>query len=381
MPERMSDGDETVTGGASADGVDPPSAGSIDLSGRQPDEFDDYFEIARNPGQLVNIDRLFTRETFEGLVLIFAGLLVLIWPDEGPAVTAKIIGAVLITVAVIDISRELRRHGLRRMAGPLAFGRLAWLGVGIVLVAWPDATASVILNLVVLVIAIDGIRSLAGMLSGWRLAEDWTWPLASGLFKLTLAAALWVAGDTMFDLAVAIAAGVAILAGAITVVTNLRADTEDEITIRDTGGIMLVWLDGRAQTADDRQVLYQKLFYEGDTAGRRLSRFFVLMFFAATIASFGVIQDSTAVVIGAMLIAPLMTPLMGTAASVIMGWPRRASRSAATAFFGALLAVGIGLIVAFAFPIGLSLEANTQITSRVSPTLIDMAIALAAGAR
>ncbi|MFT4655910.1 MAG: putative membrane protein [Ilumatobacter sp.] len=48
-------------------------------------------------------------------------------------------------------------------------------------------------------------------------------------------------------------------------------------------------------------------------------RFGILMTFAAA----GVIADSTAVVIGAMLIAPLMTPLMGMALSLAMGWPNR----------------------------------------------------------
>jgi uncharacterized membrane protein len=61
------------------------------------------------------------------------------------------------------------------------------------------------------------------------------------------------------------------------------------------------------------------LLYEGDTAQTRMIRFGILMTFAAA----GVIADSTAVVIGAMLIAPLMTPLMGLALSLAMGWPNR----------------------------------------------------------
>ena len=45
------------------------------------------------------------------------------------------------------------------------------------------------------------------------------------------------------------------------------------------------------------------------------------MFFATWIAALGVIADSTATVIGAMLIAPLMTPIMATAAALVMGQP------------------------------------------------------------
>ena len=50
-------------------------------------------------------------------------------------------------------------------------------------------------------------------------------------------------------------------------------------------------------------------------------------------------QERTAVVIGAMLIAPLITPLMGIAISVVMGWPNRLARSAAVAAVGVLLAL------------------------------------------
>jgi nucleotide-binding universal stress UspA family protein len=39
--------------------------------------------------------------------------------------------------------------------------------------------------------------------------------------------------------------------------------------------------------------------------------FFALMFLATTIAGLGLIQNSTAVVVGAMLVAPLMTPIVG----------------------------------------------------------------------
>ena len=59
-----------------------------------------------------------------------------------------------------------------------------------------------------------------------------------------------------------------------------------------------------------------------------MTRFAVLMFFLGVIATGGVLTDSTAVVIGAMLIAPLMTPLMAIAISIVMGWPNRLARSA-----------------------------------------------------
>ena len=49
--------------------------------------------------------------------------------------------------------------------------------------------------------------------------------------------------------------------------------------------------------------------------------FFVLMALSTTIAAVGLIQNSSAVVIGAMLVAPLMTPLLGLGLALVQGNP------------------------------------------------------------
>lgn len=60
----------------------------------------------------------------------------------------------------------------------------------------------------------------------------------------------------------------------------------------------------------------RKMFISGPQSARRLTNFFVLLLLAAVIATFGLISDSTASVIGAMIVAPLMGPIMATAAAV-----------------------------------------------------------------
>ena len=67
-----------------------------------------------------------------------------------------------------------------------------------------------------------------------------------------------------------------------------------------------------------------KLFFEGERRRPYLERFFVLLILATIIATAGIIGDSTATVIGAMIIAPLMTPIMAMAAALIMGNMKRA---------------------------------------------------------
>ena len=48
-------------------------------------------------------------------------------------------------------------------------------------------------------------------------------------------------------------------------------------------------------------------------------RFYAMVAASTAIATFGLIQDSAAVVIGAMLVAPLMTPIFGIALGLVQG--------------------------------------------------------------
>lgn len=57
--------------------------------------------------------------------------------------------------------------------------------------------------------------------------------------------------------------------------------------------------------------LRDELFLDTGEVSRKLSRFWVLLMLAATIATAGILTESTATVIGAMIVAPLGTPIMG----------------------------------------------------------------------
>lgn len=85
-------------------------------------------------------------------------------------------------------------------------------------------------------------------------------------------------------------------------------------------------------------------------------------------------------VIGAMLVAPLMVPILGLAGALISGWRRQAVQSAALIIGGVLAAVVVSYALSAWAPQVLSLETNAQISSRVNPSLMDILIAIAAGA-
>ena len=121
------------------------------------------------------------------------------------------------------------------------------------------------------------------------------------------------------------------------------------------------------------------VFFEGPEAGRKLSRFWILLVLAAIIASAGVVGDSTATVIGAMIVAPLMTPIQGTMLAVVTGDRTNLARSLGLVAAGAAAAIGIGFVVGLLVVTDVVAATNSQVAGRVSPRLIDLLAALATG--
>jgi uncharacterized hydrophobic protein (TIGR00271 family) len=124
-----------------------------------------------------------------------------------------------------------------------------------------------------------------------------------------------------------------------------------------------------------------KLFIQGPQSARRLTNFFVLLLLASVIATFGLISDSTASVIGAMIVAPLMGPIMATAAAVVMGSAERALRSLALVVVGVLSVIGLSMALTWIVPdVAISFTENSQLSSRIAPGLLALLTALASGA-
>jgi uncharacterized hydrophobic protein (TIGR00271 family) len=74
-----------------------------------------------------------------------------------------------------------------------------------------------------------------------------------------------------------------------------------------------------------------------------------------------------------------MIPIMATSASLLMGWPVRATRSLFLVGGGIAIAIAGSWLLSRYFPV-LEVTTNSQILSRVSPTTVDLMIAFAAGA-
>jgi uncharacterized hydrophobic protein (TIGR00271 family) len=121
------------------------------------------------------------------------------------------------------------------------------------------------------------------------------------------------------------------------------------------------------------------VFFEGPNLRRKLSRFWILLVLASIIASAGVVADSTATVIGAMIVAPLMTPILGTTLAVILADRANLLRSVALVASGAAAAIAIGYLMGMFLVGDVVAATNSQVAGRVSPTVVDLVAALATG--
>lgn len=122
------------------------------------------------------------------------------------------------------------------------------------------------------------------------------------------------------------------------------------------------------------------VFIEEPEAHAKFTRFWTLLALSSVIAAAGVAADSTATVIGAMIVAPLMTPILGIVLATVLGDRANLLRSWLLVLGGAVGAIAIGYLVGLAVAAPVVAATNSQVASRVSPILIDLLAALATGA-
>jgi uncharacterized membrane protein len=131
---------------------------------------------------------------------------------------------------------------------------------------------------------------------------------------------------------------------------------------------------------NDREYMRDAVFFEGPEVRQRSSRFWILITLASIIAAAGIAADSTATVIGAMIVAPLMTPILGTMLSVVLADRTNLIRSLLHVVGGAVVAIAIGWLVGVLVVDPAVAGTNSQVAGRVHPRLIDLLAALATGA-
>lgn len=110
--------------------------------------------------------------------------------------------------------------------------------------------------------------------------------------------------------------------------------------------------------------------------------FFLLVVLSAVIATLGLLTDSAAVIIGAMLVAPLMSPIIGLGLASLTGDARLFRDSGVALARGAVMAILMAVVLAFGnkyLPFVTLQELPVEVTARTRPSPIDLTIALAGG--
>lgn len=105
--------------------------------------------------------------------------------------------------------------------------------------------------------------------------------------------------------------------------------------------------------------------------------FFIMNALAAIIAGYGLLSNSAAVVIGAMLVAMMLGPISGMALAFIDNRWLFFKTAFKTLVLGVSMIVSIGIILGL---ININLPITHEILSRTQPTIMDLMIALAGGA-
>jgi uncharacterized hydrophobic protein (TIGR00271 family) len=137
--------------------------------------------------------------------------------------------------------------------------------------------------------------------------------------------------------------------------------------------------EGARVTADDVSRMRAQLFFEEPELHRRVTRYCTLLVLSAIIASAGVASDSTATVIGAMIVAPLMAPILGISLAMVLNDRKNLLRCVGTVLISVLAVIVLSFLLGLLIVEPVTAATNSQVAARVSPKLLDLLAALATG--
>ncbi|MEM8620340.1 MAG: TIGR00341 family protein [Actinomycetota bacterium] len=326
----------------------------------------------------VRVEKLADPIVLRSVLAVATAALIVLWPERTDRVLVAVLGIGLIGAGVTTLLGHLRGSPRRNVMIGFSLGLVA---LGAILIGFPRLSIEVVGRANAIALAVYTLGDFAVTLRHRRTSLGTAWPFAKTLTLLLLAVVMFIYPGALLSLVATLVCLSVAIVGIIAVGRSVTSDgDETPASLVATGQVVVEWFARRPKPTVDRAELYDKVLYEGTRVGAKLTRFAVLMFFSGVIATGGVLTDSTAVVIGAMLIAPLMTPLMAIAISIVMGWPNRLARSALIVLGGILLVILIGIVLGEVGPVSVDATTNTQILSRSSPTILDLVIAVAAGA-
>jgi uncharacterized hydrophobic protein (TIGR00271 family) len=319
--------------------------------------------------------------TIKGTVAIVAGASILAFPAATLLVLRSVLGIALIVSGAVDLWFHIRGSASGERLRDIVEGTLT-VATGLLFVVFPIETVKAIFMFGAAYLVVRGVVIMGGAIHQ-RGSDTWALDLARGLFLIAFAGLVLILPEAAISGFVVSLAAAAVVIGGVMLAYGIQHHSEDTLVDVDAGSVSAIvrdWMMLQDVGDERRDEIDDSLYFEKPDRTNKLVAWWVMLLLSVAIATFGILQDSTAVVIGAMLIAPLMTPIIGTAAGAVNGQPMRVTTSLG------MIAAGVGASIGLAFVIGawapqlIPLESNSQVTSRVSPNIIDMGIALAAGA-
>ena len=134
--------------------------------------------------------------------------------------------------------------------------------------------------------------------------------------------------------------------------------------------------DGKPDENGKGRISREELYADINEAVRPRLVFPVTVALSTLVATVGLLRGDVAVIVGAMVIAPLLGPNVALALAATLGDLELGARAARSAAIGLVTAFGLSLLIGLVAPVDPSVP---EIAARTSPNLVDVALAVAAG--
>ncbi len=235
-----------------------------------------------------------------GIVVATAGLITLLVPHASLGVIRFVVAGALLASGASGLWGHLRAGGSTRGLVRCALA----IGTGAGLIIVPVDVVRVGEYIAAGYLAVTAVVALQ---RGFGLEEpkpSRRFHIARGVLLLCLAALIIALPSAMFGLVVVLAAIGSLVVGVAAVVWALRHGP-DKPPIANRAlfsEVLWDWLGERDLGVDRREEIADGLYFEDPDRGAKITSLIVMLLLSTALASLAILQDSTAVIIGAMLV-------------------------------------------------------------------------------
>ena len=133
------------------------------------------------------------------------------------------------------------------------------------------------------------------------------------------------------------------------------------------------------------RISHEELIARAEDLAPETSTYFAFLVLSTIIATGGLLLDSAATIIGAIVVAPLMEPAISASVGTVLDDRKLASRGIMLQVIGLLLAITVGALIgiflkeSILLPPGFDIREISQVAERISPNFLSLSLALGSG--